>query len=49
MGNYNFEHFYYNLPVCDLVGNVRTDSAYISATRQHRDFGFLLKDVVLSA
>ena len=32
-----FTHFYYNLLACDLVANVRTNSAYISATRRHRE------------
>ena len=44
-----FKHFHYTLPVCDLVSNVRTNSVYISASRQHRDFGFSIKDVLFSA
>ena len=42
------KHVLYTLPVCDLVANVRAKPAYISAPRQDRDFGFSLKDVLLS-
>ena len=36
------QHFYYTSPICDLVANVRTNSAYISAIVQHRSFRFSL-------
>ena len=35
--------------VCHLEANLRTKSAYLSATRQDRLCGFPLKDVLLSA
>ena len=37
---------YYSLPLCDLVANVGTNSDYLSATVQRRDFGFLVKDLI---
>ena len=43
-----FKPFYYTLSVCHIVVNVRDNSIYISATRQRRDFGFSLKDLLLS-
>ena len=42
-------HFYYALSVCDLVANVQTYSACITATGQHRDFRFSLNNVLFSA